>query len=101
MTQDQAKLTREHLVPGAVVTISTNKSTGDRSYTNELFSVVGSNGGHVVVCAIDREGFWGRINKRIILQLKEHDFYPADHLVDLLKDEGTGGTGGKTETPRQ
>lgn len=90
MTQNnaQVKLTTEHLVPGAVVTISTNKSTGDRSYINELFSVVGSNGGHVVVCAIDREGFLGRVNKRIILQLKDHDFYAADHLVDLMKKPG-------------
>lgn len=76
----QPGLPREHLVPGAVISISPNLSTGDRSYSHDIYEVVGRNEGHVLVS--QRSGHVSSYFKGPhLLSIHEHEFYGADHLL--------------------
>ena len=67
------KLKPEDIKPGMRITISSNKTIKDRSYTDEILVVAAVNAGHVQVkftkARYGREG--------TILQLAEHDFFDA------------------------
>lgn len=74
-------LPREQLVPGAIITLSPNLSTGDRSYTDRIFEVVGRNEGHLLVkqCA-GNVPFYSKGPH--LLTIHEHEFYGAEHLLE-------------------
>jgi hypothetical protein len=62
---------------GDIVTISRNKITGDRSFTDSFFKVLGTNDLHVRLKFLNND----RCNfGTILLLLDEHDFSLANHL---------------------
>lgn len=79
---------REQLVPGAIVTISTNKATGDRSYTDSIWQVEGSSGNSILLSLVSGHCFGDR--KQRLVQFHEHEFYAAEHLAEKTpKEEGS------------
>lgn len=62
------------LKPGAKVTISPNLMVHDRSYTNELLTVVAVNTQNVQLSR--------KHGGNVILALHEHHFYAADDFAD-------------------
>lgn len=79
---------KAQLVPGAVVTFSPNLTTGDRSYTDTIFEVLAFSGTQVVLKY--RAGYEPYKRDRIMVMRHEHEFYPAEHVLDALaQDENT------------
>ena len=65
---------------GDVVTISTNKVTGDKSYSDSVWKVLAVNSIHVKVEAITKDDFWFNKGPRI-LEIKDYDFSSVDELA--------------------
>lgn len=78
----------EQLVPDAIVTHSASKHTGDRSGIEGIYKVIASNGGHVLL-EVAHPGLCQKIGERRIIVISEHEWYPAEHLLDELKS-GSG-----------
>ena len=67
----------EHLLPGALVTMSASKATGDRSYCHDIYEVVAVNAGTALfkptgLC----EKPW--TDKLAVIQIYEREFYTAE-----------------------
>lgn len=78
-------LPREHLTPGALVTISPCKCTGDRSYSCDIWEIIAANEGHLSIKkhnASPNDMFAG---PRVIC-IHEHEFYGAEHLIENRPD---------------
>lgn len=72
---------------GKVYTIGRQKTHGDRSYIGTLWRVTGMNDTAVVVVSLDapmrpHDHYWH--GKPHILEKREYDFTPADHLVEIV-----------------
>lgn len=79
--KSQPGLPREHLVPGAIVTVSPNLVTGDRSWIEYVFEVTARNEGHVVLK--QRSGFVPSYSGDTrVMPIHEHEFYGAEHLLE-------------------
>lgn len=81
-----AKLSLDHLVPGALVTVSPNKRTGTRSLSFCIWRVLATNGCHVAVeveTVTTAEVFLKK-GHRTLLVFSEYDWYEAEHLADAL-----------------
>ena len=76
-----AGLSAEQLVPGAVVTLSTCRATGDRSWTGSVWEVVATNGGHAKLKWCGGEPRYSGADPFIFVQIHERQFYPAEHLL--------------------
>lgn len=74
-----------HLVPGAIVTISANLHTGDRSYADNILSVVATNGGSIVLEVVFPEKLPSWRSRRVLLAIHEHHWYPAEHVLDAMR----------------
>jgi hypothetical protein len=73
-------LPKEHLTPGALVTISPCKCTGDRSYSHDVWEIVAANEGHLCIRKINaRPSDFGA--EPTVICIHEHEFYGADHLL--------------------
>lgn len=73
-------LPKEHLVPGALVTISPCKCTGDRSYSHDIWQIAAANEGHLSVTKLNaRDG--DHFKGPHVINIHEHEFYGAEHLV--------------------
>ena len=74
-------LPKEHLVPGALVTVSPCKCTGDRSYSHDVWEIVAANEGHLSIRKIGAKSsdYFGYAP--CIDSVHEHEFYGADHMV--------------------
>lgn len=73
-------LAPEQLVPGAIVTVSSCKATGDRSYTDTIWEVASTNGGHALLRW--RAGPKPFSERPTLVQIFEREFYPAEHMLD-------------------
>jgi hypothetical protein len=79
-------LPRDQLVPGALVTLSPNRCTGDRSFSHEIYEILASNEGHVLIKqAIGKpaEYFKGPHS----IPIHEHEFYGADHFASVVAEQ--------------
>ena len=74
---------REHLVPGAIITLSPNLCTGDRSYSHEVYEVLARNEGHVVIKQRIGEPP-SHFKGPHCISIHEHEFYPAEHLTTAM-----------------
>jgi hypothetical protein len=75
-------LPREHLTPGALVTLSACKCTGDRSYSHDVWEILAANEGHASIRKINaRDGSFG--SEPCIVSIQEHEFYGAEHLLPV------------------
>ncbi|MGX7706355.1 hypothetical protein [Methylobacterium sp. Gmos1] len=77
----------EQIVPGALVTLSTNLATGDRSYVSDIYEVLAANGGTVIMKPTElcRDDFLSQRPRSV--QFHEHKFYPAEALaLAILED---------------
>ena len=69
------------LTVGKLVTLSPNKTTGDRSFVDVIWEIVGINEGHLLLAC---RGFCNLLNepaKPRLALLHEHEFYSAEHLA--------------------
>jgi hypothetical protein len=76
-------LKREELTPGTFVTVSENRRVADRSLVDAIWVVVAANEAHAVLrfhC-----GSFVHDPPTCVVPLAEHDFYPANHLVEALE----------------
>jgi hypothetical protein len=81
---------------GKVYTISACRRTGDRSYIGTLWRVTGMNETTVVVVSLDaalrpNDDYWH--GKPHILDKREREFTPADHLVEVVYGKAAGDVG--------
>jgi hypothetical protein len=75
-------LPKEHLTPGALVTLSACKCTGDRSYSHDVWEILAVNEGHASIRKVNagEDDFGG---KPRIVSIQEHEFYGAEHLIPV------------------
>lgn len=66
------KVDVKSLKTGDCITISPNKTTSDRSFTNYVLTVIAINDGHIQVSS--------KRHQSIILVVSEHDFFMANHF---------------------
>jgi hypothetical protein len=71
------------LVPGALVTMSPCKNTGDRSFTNGIWRVLAANGGHVALECAHRD-YGSKPGDRIVCIISEHEWYPAENMLEQM-----------------
>lgn len=74
----------EQLVPGAIFTYGPSKHTGDRSGVETIWRVLATNGGHVVVEVARGDC---KAGDRQVIVISEHEWYPAEHMLEALKAE--------------
>ena len=67
----------------AIVTISRNKKTGDRSWCDELLKVEAVNKSHALLSPVDKKSYW--YGKPRIFLFDEYDFSLANNFV--MKDK--------------
>lgn len=79
-------LAKDRLAPGQIVMISPNKGTGDRSWTTEIWSVVGTTGPYVALKGI---GARRARETPVIVNAIEHEFYDAQELAQAIAAEAT------------
>jgi hypothetical protein len=74
------------LTVGKLVTVSPNKSTGDRSFVDMIWEIVGINEGHLLLAC---RGFCHLLDDpgqpRLAL-VHEHEFYSAEQLASTTVD---------------
>jgi hypothetical protein len=76
------------LAAGMIVTLSPNKSTGDRSLVEVIWEVVSINGGHALLAC---RGLCHLLNGDAgmrLAALHEHEFYNAEALLCALPGAG-------------
>lgn len=93
-----------------IVTVSRNKITGDRSYTDGIYQVIGRNDTHISLWRLDRKTLsesFGKPKAPLILSIDEHDFMDArpllnkDQFSQMLRIRGIHGLPSeeKSESP--
>ena len=83
-----AGLAVAELTAGRLVTISPNKSTGDRSLCQVIWEVASINDGHALIaCRHLCELLYGSPAMRLV-PLHEYEFYAADAMVAAVGAEG-------------
>jgi hypothetical protein len=81
-----AGLTIGDLAVGKLITLSPNKSTGDRSFVDMIWEIIGINEGHLLLTC---RGFCHLLNdpaKPRLALLHEHEFYSAEHLAAMAAE---------------
>jgi hypothetical protein len=81
-----AGLSVDDLAVGKLITLSPNKSTGDRSFFDVIWEIVGINEGHLLLAC---RGFCHLLNdpdKPRLALLHEHEFYSAGHLAAMADE---------------
>lgn len=75
------------LVPGAVVTHSANKHTGDRGGVSAIWKILATNAGHVALECV-RGDPYRKIGYRTSQLVSEYEWYAAEHLLaEIERDE--------------
>ena len=69
---------------GRLVTVSANKSTGDRSLVEMICEIVGGNEGHLLLACRGPGDTADDPPKPKLVAIHEYRFYPADHLASAL-----------------
>lgn len=83
------RLTAAELSAGRLVTVSINKTTGDRSLCQVIWEIVSTNDAHALVTCRHLCHLLHDVASTRLVSLNEHDFYAADALVSAL-DSGQG-----------
>lgn len=93
----------EHLVPGAIVTHGPSKHTGDRSGIESIYRILARNDGHVALEVVHGD-YIRKPGERRVVVIAEHEWYPAEHLLDVLQkpselqsDDRTDASGSTTD----
>jgi len=85
-------LDHEQITPGAIITFSSCRATGDRSYTDAIFRVVATTPADVIVKMI-HGGHRGSDDDGIRhIKLYEREVYAAEHLLSAIEFERPGST---------
>jgi hypothetical protein len=71
------------LAVGMRVTLSPNKSTGDRSFVDMIWEIAGINEGHLALTCCGFCHLLSDPGKPRLALIHEHEFYPAEHLATL------------------
>jgi len=75
----------EQVVPGAVVTFSSCRATGDRSYTDTVFVVLATSPGNIVAKMLYGGHRHGKDDDGVrIISTYEREVYAAEHLMDAI-----------------
>lgn len=82
--QSPAGLSKDTIIPGLFVTISPNKGTGDRSWTNEVWTVIGVSGPFVAMAGLAKHR---QSNAPVIVNSLEHEFYDAHEMAQAMAAE--------------
>ena len=83
--QNDGSLAADELKVGNLVTLSSNKSTGDRSLTEMIWEIVGVNAGHVLLSdAAGPEDTNENARPRLVA-IDEYSFYAADHFASAWR----------------
>src|SRR5262245_22823480 len=76
-------LAPDDLAVGKLVTLSPNKTTGDRSLVDVIWEIVGGNGGHLLLAC---RGFCDLLTdpaKPRLALVHEHEFYSAEQFAAM------------------
>lgn len=80
-----AGLASKDLSVGMLVTLSPNKSTGDRSFVDMIWEIAGINGGHILLTCRGLCQLLSDPTKPRLALLHEHEFYSAEHLASMAE----------------
>lgn len=76
------KLTVDHLVPGAIVMVGPSKRINDRSWTDAIWRIDAVTGGTALCKRVSRQCSYSSV---IFMQISEHDWFAADHVLDAYR----------------
>lgn len=69
---------------GMLVTMSANRTTGDRSLVYSFWEILGINDGHALLACRGPNDVPIDANTARLVPLAEYEFYPADHLASMI-----------------
>lgn len=73
------------IMPGALVMMSPNKGTGDRSWTDEVWTVIEKCGPYFALRPLKPDSWRGA--KPILVSVVEHEFYDAQEVAAAMAAE--------------